>query len=135
MPTLVHLVPRVLEAGETAGISPTAIGLIVGVGIIPVFILFYVVSWLFWCYPYDRTCCCRRRKKKVADMENGMPLNREAIREKAGFDIPGRPLNNDRSASGTPNGGSRFAKADPRFSAQTIGSNNIQYAQEPKRFV
>jgi hypothetical protein len=141
MPALVHLARRFLESGTTEGISATAIGLIVGLGIVPVIILIWVVSWLFWCYPYDRSCCCTRRKKKQADVEASEQMttniaSQTMYHEKANYHAPERPTPNYRTESGNSNGGNRLTKTDPRISLQTIASNNtIHVAHEPKPFV
>jgi hypothetical protein len=143
MPALVHLVPRLDVGGNTGGILATSIGLIVGLGIVPVVILVWVVSWLFWCYPYDRSCCCTRRKKKQADPELDFApagytvANPNTIHEKGQYTAPQRPANNFRSESGNsaPNG-NRLTKTDPRMSMNTIASNStIQVTHEPKPFV
>jgi hypothetical protein len=138
MPALVHLVPRVFGDGSatTGGISATAIGLIVGLGIIPLIILIWVVSWLFWCYPYDRSCCCTRRKKKQPDVEKPGPFHKtgrslDSFHEKSAYPMPARPsAANVRTESGNSN---RLTKTDPRLSINS--SNTIQEMQEPKRFV
>ncbi|KAH7072285.1 hypothetical protein BKA63DRAFT_568197 [Paraphoma chrysanthemicola] len=145
MPTLVHLASRqFLEGSSTEGLSATSIGLIVGIGIIPVFILIWVVSWLFWCYPYNRTCCCTRRKKKQPEEEMAnspvTPVtSEETLREKALYNIPSnsRPNTTYRTESGGyANNGTRLSKTDPRFSQQTVASDRtIQVTHEPKRFV
>jgi hypothetical protein len=142
MPALNHLVPRLLEGGGGGGISATAIGLIVGLGIVPVIILIWVVSWLFWCYPYDRSCCCTRRKKKQADEEADPQVdytvaNQNMAHEKGTYTTaPQRPFTNYRTESGNSNGGHRLTKTDPRMSMQTIASNStIQVTHEPKPFV
>jgi hypothetical protein len=142
MPTLAHLVPRALEGSTTSGgISATAIGLIVGIGVVPVFVLIWVVSWLFWGYPNDRNWCCMRRKKKQADSESMLERestipSQETIYEKKVYNVPERPMTNPHNESGNLAGGNRLTKTDPRISMQTIGSNStVQVVQEPKRFV
>jgi hypothetical protein len=134
-----HLTRRLLEGGSSGGISATSIGLIVGLGIVPVIICIWVVSWLFWCYPYDRSCCCTRRKKKQADVEAVLPGHRtgrslDSLHEKATYPMPaGRPPVNYRTESSN---SARLQKADPRLSIQTANSQNtIHYVQEPKPFV
>jgi len=146
MPAIQHLVARqsIALGGGGGGITPTAIGLIVGIGIIPALILIYVVSWLFWCYPYNRTCCCTRRKKKEADPElteppyNGGISSGETVYEKH-VGAPQRPEPPSRFESGSSYGspaGNRLTKNDPRFSLQTIDSSyNGRATQEPQRFV
>jgi hypothetical protein len=144
MPSIVHLAPRLLEGSTTGGLSATAIGLIVGIGIIPVFILIWVVSWLFWCYPYNRSCCCTRRKKKqpeeeMADTPVTPVTSDETLREKALYNIP----SNSRSSTtyrtesgGSSNNATRLTKADPRISMQTVGSGrSVQIMHEPRPFV
>lgn len=139
-----HLAKRLLDGGSSGAISATAIGLIVGLGIIPVIILIWVVSWLFWCYPYDRSCCCTRRKKKQPvdeEVYNGHRTGREvdSLHEKAGLPMPERPsMAYYRSESGNSNGntGNRLSKQDPRLSLNTVNSTNtMHYTQEPKPFV
>jgi len=144
MPAITHLVARQFtDSSPTAGISATAIGLIVGLGIVPVIILIWVVSWLFWCYPYNRSCCCTRRKKKQPDPEvteqrDGTIMSGETLYEKR-TDIPDRPTTTYRTESGNSNGvtgGTRLTKADPRLSMQTVDSTYTGRAtQEPKPFV
>jgi len=146
-----------LGSSSSGGISATAIGLIVGLGIIPVIILIWVVSWLFWCYPYDRSCCCTRRKKKQVDEEiNGhrhkTGRSLDSLHEKAAYPMPGpeRPSMSYRNESGnstTSNDGNAYAgnrtysnnrlsKPDPRLSLNTVNSTNtMHYTQEPKPFV
>jgi hypothetical protein len=143
-----HLVRRILESDGSGGISATAIGLIVGLGIVPVIILVWVVSWLFWCYPYDRSCCCTRRKKKQPDIEEKPgPFHKtgrslDSLHEKTQYPMPARPSNNYRTESGnsyTNNsnnnayGNNRLTKTDPRLSMNS--TNTMQISQEPKRFV
>lgn len=148
MAVINHLAKRLLDGGSSGAISATSIGLIVGLGIIPVIILIWVVSWLFWCYPYDRSCCCTRRKKKQpADQEayHGHRTGREvdSLHEKAGLPMPDRPsMAYYRSESGNSNGSNgynghnRLSKQDPRLSLNTVNSTNtIHYTQEPKPFV
>jgi len=141
MAVINHLTRRLLDGGSSEAISATSIGLIVGLGIIPVIILVWVVSWLFWCYPYDRSCCCTRRKKKEPkDVEvMGHRTGREvdSFHEKASMPVPDRPsMAYYRSESGNSNGGGRLSKPDPRLSLNTVDSSNtIHYTQEPKRFV
>lgn len=142
MPALAHLAPRFLNGSTTSGgISATSIGLIVGIGIIPVFILIWVVSWLFWGYPNDRNWCCMRRKKKQADSESMLQNestvpSQETIHEKKAYNVPERPMTNHRNEFGHSANGHRLTKTDPRISMQTIGSNStVQVVQEPKRFV
>jgi hypothetical protein len=143
MPALIHLVPRLAVGGSSGGISATAIGLIVGLGIVPVIILTWVVSWLFWCYPYDRSCCCTRRKKKQADPELDFTpaeytvANPNTIHEKGPYTAPQRPANNFRSESANSAAyGNRLTKNDPRMSLNTIASNStIAVTHEPKPFV
>jgi hypothetical protein len=138
MSTIVHLSARqfALDSG-TGGISSTAIGLIVGVGVVPVFILVWVVSWLFWGYPNDRNFCCVRRRKKQSDaekMESTLP-SRGVVNEKANYNLPERQVTNQGMDRGNSRGG-RLSKTDPRFSLQTIGSNSsVQVVQQPQRFV
>ncbi|KAF2818409.1 hypothetical protein CC86DRAFT_413918 [Ophiobolus disseminans] len=143
MPAISHLVARQFSSGSSGGISTTAIGLIVGIGIIPVFILIWVVSWLFWCYPYNRTCCCTRRKKKQPDPEmteqnDGTITSDETLHEKR-MDIPQRPVTTYRTETGSSygvNGGVRLTKTDPRLSMQTVDSSYTgRTTQEPKPFV
>jgi len=146
MPAISHVVARQLSlGGATGGISATAIGLIVGIGIVPALILIYVVSWLFWCYPYNRTCCCTRRKKKEVDPElteapyNGGISSGETVYEKRANPSQ-RPDPPSRFESGSsyygPPAGNRLTKNDPRFSLQTIDStNNGRATHEPQRFV
>jgi hypothetical protein len=150
MPSLAHLVARqsISLSGGGGGITPTAIGLIVGIGIIPAIILIFVVSWLFWCYPYNRICCCTRRKKMQPDPEvtepyNGVPYrgvvsSGENVQEKR-VDAFHRPDPPSRFESGSSYGspaGNRLTKNDPRFSLQTIDSSyNGRTNQEPQRFV
>jgi hypothetical protein len=45
MAVVQHLAKRLLDGGSSGAISATSIGLIVGLGIIPVIILIWVVSW------------------------------------------------------------------------------------------
>lgn len=140
MPAITHLTRRLLDSGSSGGISATSIGLIVGLGIIPVVILIWVVSWLFWCYPYDRSCCCTRRKKKQQpDEELNQPGHRtgrslDSFHEKAAYPIPA-----DRTPTTyptEPSNSARLQKTDPRLSIQTSNSQNtIHYMQEPKPFV
>jgi hypothetical protein len=143
MPAISHLVARQFSSSvSTSGISPTSIGLIVGIGIVPVIILIWVVSWLFWCYPYNRTCCCTRRKKKQPDPEiteqaDGTILSGETLHEKR-VGVPGRPVAAFRTESGNSyvSHGNRLTKTDPRMSAQTVDSGltgRVMY--EPKPFV
>lgn len=146
MPAFAHLVARQFDSSTGGGgISATAIGLIVGVGIVPALICLYVVSWLFWCYPYNRTCCCTRRKKKQPDPEItephvGVISSGETLYEKR-IAPPQRPAGNYRSESGGMSGpsGHRLFKPDPRLSLQTVDSGYNGYAgrsnQEPKPFV
>ncbi|OAL07055.1 hypothetical protein IQ06DRAFT_6774 [Phaeosphaeriaceae sp. SRC1lsM3a] len=142
MAILNHLAKRLLDGGSSGSISATAIGLIVGLGIIPVIILIWVVSWLFWCYPYDRSCCCTRRKKKLPkdeEFNHGHRTGREvdSLHEKAGLPMPERPsMTYYRSESGNSNGSNRITKPDPRSSLNTVNSTNtLHYTQEPKPFV
>lgn len=144
MPAVAQLTRRLLDSGSTGGISATSIGLIVGLGIVPVIILIWVVSWLFWCYPYDRSCCCTRRKKKQVDPElthpghhTGRSLDSFHEKDAAAYPMPAaaatRPSREYRTESGN---SARLQKADPRLSVQTANSNNtIHYMQEPKPFV
>lgn len=146
MPTVSHLVARQFaEGGSSGGISATAIGLIIGLGIVPVIILVWVVSWLFWCYPYNRSCCCTRRKKKEADPEiteqrfDGTITSDETLHEKH-IAAPERPVTTYRTESGSSygayGGGNRLTKADPRLSMQTVDSNYTgRVAHEPKPYV
>ncbi|KAF2024242.1 hypothetical protein EK21DRAFT_117977 [Setomelanomma holmii] len=144
MPAVAHLVHRaILEGASTGGLSAIAIGLIVGIGIVPVFILIWVVSWLFWCYPYNRTCCCTRRKKKkpeeeMADTPVTPVTSDETLREKALYNIPSnsRPNTTYRKESGGLERGGRLTKADPRISLQTVSSDRtVQVMHEPKPFI
>ena len=49
-------------------ISTKAIGLIVGLGIVPLIIVMGVVIWLLVCYGNDRLCCpCGAKRKRKAD--------------------------------------------------------------------
>ncbi|EAT87153.1 hypothetical protein SNOG_06089 [Parastagonospora nodorum SN15] len=139
MPAVAHLTRRLLEGGSSGGISATSIGLIVGLGVVPVIICVWVVSWLFWCYPYDRSCCCTRRKKKQQLDEEINPTGHrtgrslDSLHEKAAYPMPaGQAPVNYRTESGNPG---RLQKTDPRFSVQTANSSNtIHYVQEPKPF-
>jgi hypothetical protein len=146
MAVINHLTRRVLEGGSSGGISGTAIALIVCLGIIPVIVLVWVVSWLFWCYPYDRSCCCTRRKKKQNDEEVkpmqavGTSLDsfhQRAPQEKAAYPVPERPsMQFHHTDSGRFNSGNRLTKTDPRLSQHTVDSTqDMHYTQEPKRFV
>jgi len=147
MPVITHLVARqnfeISSGGGGGGITATAIGLIVGIGIIPALILIYVVSWLFWCYPYNRTCCCTRRKKRQPDPEitephSGAISSGETVYEKR-MDLPQRPASNRRSESGSSYGApapARLSKNNPRLSMQTVDSNYTgRITHEPKPFV
>jgi hypothetical protein len=148
MPAIPHLAPRFLESSSSGGISGTAIGLIVGLGIVPVIILVWVVSWLFWCYPYDRSCCCTRRKKKQQEVveEKPGPFHKtgrslDSLHEKTAYPMPVRPSNNYRTESGNSFGNNntnsygnkRLTKTDPRLSMNS--TDTMQISQEPKRFV
>jgi hypothetical protein len=141
MSVLNHLTRRVLDGGSTGAISGTAIALIVCLGILPVVILVWVVSWLFWCYPYDRSCCCTRRKKKQNDEEINNPAHRtgrsvDTLHGKAVYPVPERPSMQYRTESGRISNGNRITKTDPRLSLQTIDSTHtMNYTQEPKPFV
>ncbi|KAL5116182.1 hypothetical protein ACEQ8H_005959 [Pleosporales sp. CAS-2024a] len=137
MPAVALVARQSITEGSTSGtISATSIGLIVGLGIVPVIICIWVVSWLFWCYPYDRSCCCTRSKKKQADEQivqpgHGTGRSLDSLDEKATYPVPARrPTVENRTNSG------RLQKADPRISVQSSNSqNSVQYVQEPKRFV
>jgi hypothetical protein len=144
MAVINHLTRRVLESGSGGGVSGTAIALIICLGIIPVIVLVWVVSWLFWCYPYDRSCCCTRRKKKQPDVEKPMhqkgrsldSFHQRAPQEKAAYPIPERPSMQYRTESNQFNTGNRLTKTDPRLSQHTVDSTqDMHYTQEPKRFV
>ncbi|KAF1912732.1 hypothetical protein BDU57DRAFT_541464 [Ampelomyces quisqualis] len=139
-----------LGSSASGGISATAIGLIVGLGIVPVIILIWVVSWLFWCYPYNRSCCCTRRKKKQVDEEiygHGHQTGRsvDSFHAKAAYPMPGperasinygSEFGNWTGSNADGYGNNRLAKTDARLSLNTVNSTNtMHYTQEPKPFV
>ncbi|KAI4948508.1 hypothetical protein J4E91_005932 [Alternaria rosae] len=85
MPAIHHLQARFLEdSNGNGGISPTAIALIVCLGIVPCIILIWAVCYLFWAYPYDRNCCCIKRKRRPEPQSvlNQAPMSEETLFEK-----------------------------------------------------
>lgn len=151
MPIIAHLQARFTDEGVSGGISATAIGLIVGLGLVPALILIWVAAWLMVCYPANRNCCCMRRKAR-ADSTDGLEsggnsdLSRESLHEKAIDNMPQRPYNaQSRTESGTSQENRRLTKIEPKrpgtgilridtgLSMQSRGS--IQGVQEPQRFV
>ncbi|KAI4643460.1 uncharacterized protein J4E78_009930 [Alternaria triticimaculans] len=150
MPAIHHIQARFLEdSNGNGGISPTAIALIVCLGIVPCIILIWAVCYLFWAYPYDRNCCCIKRKRRPEPQSvlNQAPMSEETLFEKQGVAPPQRPFSvQTRTESGSSNNNGRLQKQQrpgsgvdtrgARMSQQSVMSaNTMTYAQEPQRFV
>lgn len=154
MPAIAHLQARFLIDSSSGGISATAIGLIIGVGLVPALILVWVVVWLLFFYGSNRNCCCVNRKthpETSRDLEKGgrRDTSQEMLYEKAVYDLPQRPfVAHSRTEPGISSGARRLSKPDPnrpatrvshvdsRMSVQSHASaNTVQGVQEPKRFV
>jgi len=154
MPAIMHLHARFLSSTGTSGINATVIGLIVGLGLIPAFILIWVVIWLLFFYPSDRNCCCVKRKRRsdtpeMLEQGGNTDASQEAVYEKAIYDLPQRPFAaHARTESGSSSVTGRLTKPDPnksttavsktdtRMSMYSVASaSTVQCVQEPKPFV
>ncbi|KAH6629463.1 hypothetical protein C7974DRAFT_186787 [Boeremia exigua] len=144
MPAIAHLAPRFLEGSSSGGISGTAIGVLVVVGVIPVFALIWVCVWLLFFYSNGRNCCCMRRKRAASgpDMLESSMSSEATLNEKADYNFPQRPAPAWRGDSGSsterPGDSSRFLKKHhPRESLQSQWSSNstVPVVQEPKPMV
>lgn len=154
MPSVAHLQPRFVEGSTSGGISATAIALIVCLGLIPVFILIWIVTWLMFFYGKDRTCCCTKRRKDKEEQEwlgkqSSTDTSAETLNEKPVYDLPPRPSHvHQRTDSEISTKTGRLAKSDvnrpstkvskvdTRMSMHSQASaSTMQVAHEPKPFV
>lgn len=158
----IHLQPRLLENTGPGGVSTKSIGLLIGIGLVPVFILIWVVCWLLFAYPHDRNlCCCVRKRHKSHSIAPEMlqrgsstDTSQETLYEKADYTLPQRPYAAySRTESGNSNtsGGVNVCHVDGRLgkearpawrtretrtSVQSQTSvSTIAVVQEPERFV
>jgi hypothetical protein len=149
----VHLQPRFLEDAGSGGISATAIGLIVGIGLVPAIILIWVVIFLFFAYPNDRNFCCMKRRKGQGTSEKKATRastlsSAETLyeNEKGVYDLPKRPFpTHARTESGGSSRSGRLSKVDPkrpatgasktdtRMSLQSVGSGSTVYGVQESR--
>lgn len=145
MPAIAHLVPRFTETSTSGGISGGTIAFLVFIGLIPVLVLIWVVSWLMFCYPMGRTCWCTvSRKNKAKQSLAGMETpdaSQDMLNEKYTHDVQ-RPVTTYRTESGSSSDSGRFKKKPVpyrpgvRLSTQSTNSNStIAVRQEPKPFV
>ncbi|KAH9870941.1 hypothetical protein J1614_006513 [Plenodomus biglobosus] len=151
-----HLAPRLTTNEGSGGISATAIGLLVGLGLIPALILIWVVCWLLFTYPSDRNiCCCVRKRKAVPPpqmMQRGSTdTSQETLYEKAGATTPPKRVYAAwaRTESGTSSagdgldgqsGGMQGVVDRPVWRERMSGGSErstgtVEAQQEPKRFV
>lgn len=146
MPAIPQLQPRFLSDNSPNSISATAIGLIVGIGLVPTIILIWLVIWLLFLYPSDRNCCGMRRKKSIDVPEmleqRGNGENTFDEKERTNYNVPQRLV----AAHSRTGSGSRLTKpdassvtieeAEARLSVQSrVSGSTIQGAHEPKPFV
>ncbi|KAF2849789.1 hypothetical protein T440DRAFT_533383 [Plenodomus tracheiphilus IPT5] len=151
-----QLQPRFTTNGGSGNISATAIGLLIGVGLIPVIILIWVVCWLLFAYPHGRNICCCVRKRKTNThpppqmvQRGSSDTSQETLYEEAGVTMPKRPYAvHSRTESGSSSGTGRLKKEreregrlewqrrEMRMSGVSERSGEtVVVVQEPKRFV
>ncbi|KAH9880303.1 hypothetical protein IAQ61_000592 [Plenodomus lingam] len=141
-----HLAARYTTDQGAGGISATAIGLIVGVGLVPALILLWVICWLLFGYPFGRNmCCCVRKRKTDAlqpmQMQRGSSdLSENPFNEKAGVTMPKKPYEVwARTESGSSSEGAGVLEQSGgrggRLERQRDSGLSDMGVQEPKRFV
>lgn len=158
MPTI-YLQSLLLEDNGSESLSPTAIGLLIGVGFVPVCILAWVVGWLLFAYPSGRNiCCCMRKRKRKTDpapeilQQGSTDTSQETLYEKAAYTMPQQPyaaysrtesgISSASSGAVSRTGGkleeeiSQWQKSETPASVQGQTSlRTIAVVQEPERFV
>lgn len=152
-----HLAPRLTTNEGSGGISATAIGLLIGLGLIPALILIWVVCWLLFTYPSDRNICCCVRKRKTDPlppmMQRGSTdISQETLYEKAGATTPPKRVYAAwaRTEAGTLSAAGEGADGQSRgmqgsadrpvwrermSGGSERSTETVVQAQEPKRFV
>ncbi|KAI8941771.1 hypothetical protein NX059_002975 [Plenodomus lindquistii] len=151
-----HLSPRFLTDTTSGGISPTAIGLLIGVGLIPAIILIWVICWLLFGYPNDRNICCCVRKRKRTNKDQPDPAppmvqrgSQDTLWDEAVVSLPKRPYVAWRSESGSSslsNGGGggggeegremeKGGRPGWRERVSEGSAETVVGVQEPRRFV